>query len=164
MMEDISQKRKSQKNLEKDIKNEKEPIGISKPKAAAAGVSELLSVESKLTRDIPVEIYIPKGPSKPIKNSPADQKIPIKSNNSGDSYCSVSDKDNANNLSGSSPQSAAAGAALVSDDISYMPRDNLGIIEKLLELNLSEEEEDQQHSESSSTDGIQEEKENINKN
>ena len=110
-----------------------------------------------------MEIYIPKGPSKPIRNSPADQKIPIKSNNSGDSYCSVSDKDNANNLSGSSPQSAA-GAALVSDDISYMPRDNLGIIEKLLELNLSEEEEDQQHSESSSTDGIQEEKENINKN
>jgi hypothetical protein len=73
-------------------------------------VSELLSVESKLTRDIPVEIYIPKGPSKPIRNSPADQKIPIKSNNSGDSYCSVSDKDNANNLSGSSPQSASAGA------------------------------------------------------
>jgi len=77
-------------------------------------------------RDIPVEIFIPKGPSKPIRNSPADQKIPIKQNNSGDSYCS-SERDNANNLSGS-PQAA------VSDDISYMPRDNVEMVLKLLEL------------------------------
>jgi len=47
--------------------------------------------------------------------------------------------------------------------VSYIPRDNLGIIEKLLELNLNNDNEDDNHSESSSIiDEIQDENSNKN--